>query len=196
MRKLTIGLDDAHGSNILGKGSPDGRHREWIWSKRWTGVLKHQLELVGFPVVLIAPEDPEPGLLNRRERMNKIAGPAFMFSLHNNAAGMGVQWMNAHGFSVWTTKGLTKSDKCADIIFNNLRKFLPEIPYRHDITDQDHDYESNFTVLTSKHPSVMLEYLFQDNQADLILIENDALCMKMIQALVESFIEIEKYLCP
>jgi N-acetylmuramoyl-L-alanine amidase len=56
---------------------------------RWTGVLKHQLELMGFPVVVIAPEDTEPGLLTRRERMNKVAGPAFMFSLHNNAAGMG-----------------------------------------------------------------------------------------------------------
>jgi len=196
MRKLTIGLDDAHGSDVLGKGSPDGRHREWIWSMRWTGVLKHQLELMGFPVVVIAPEDTEPGLLTRRERMNKVAGPAFMFSLHNNAAGMGDKWMNAHGFSVWTTKGLTKSDKCADIIFEKLRKHLPDIPYRHDTSDGDHDYEANFTVLTSRHPSVLLEYLFQDNQADLLLIENDALCMKMIQALVEAFVEIEKYLVP
>lgn len=196
MRKLTIILDDAHGSNVAGKGSPDGRHREWKWSQRWTGVIKHMSEDLGFRVVLSAPEDTEPGLLTRKERMNNIAGPALMFSLHNNAAGMGTQWMNAHGFSVWTTRGVTKSDKCADIIFNQLRKFLPDIPYRHDMTDNDHDYESNFTVLTSKHPSVLLEYLFQDNKEDLLLIENDELSLKMVQAIIQSFIEIDKYLCP
>lgn len=196
MRKLTIILDDAHGSDVAGKGSPDGRHREWKWSQRWTEVIKHIAEDLGFRVELSSPEENEPGLLTRRDRMNKIAGPAFVFSLHNNAAGMGVQWMNAHGFSVWTTKGVTKSDKCADIIFNQLRKYLPDIPYRHDTTDADHDYEANFTVLTSRHPSVLLEYLFQDNQQDLLLIENDELSMKMVQAVIQSFIEIEKYLCP
>lgn len=196
MRKLTIILDDAHGSNVAGKGSPDGSHREWIWSKRWTGVLNKLLTDVGYKVVLSSPEDTEPGLLTRVQRMNKVACPAFVFSLHNNAAGMGVQWMNAHGFSVWTTKGVTKSDKCADIIFCNLKQKLAGVPVRVDTTDGDNDYEANFTVLTSRHPSVLLEYLFQDDKEDLSLINDDALCLRMCHALVTAMDEIEKYLCP
>ncbi len=190
---LTIILDDAHGSDVAGKGSPDGRHREWKWSKFWTSELGKHLNDIGFNVVYSAPEDYEPGLFVRVNRMNKVPAPAFVFSLHNNAAGMG-EWKNAHGWSLWTTRGVTKSDSCAEMIFNNFMTFIPDLSCRYDMSDGDHDYEANFTVLMSKHPSVMLEYMFQDNQFDLQLLENAALCRTLLIILDVSFLQIEQYL--
>jgi N-acetylmuramoyl-L-alanine amidase len=34
MSKYTYILDPAHGKNVAGKRSPDGKHREYLWS-RW-----------------------------------------------------------------------------------------------------------------------------------------------------------------
>lgn len=126
--------------------------------------------------------------------MNKIDGPAFVLSLHNNAAGMGDKWMNARGWSLWTTKGRTLSDSCATIIFRNMTAVLYEIPFRQDLSDGDPDYESNFTVLMSKHPSVMIEFMFQDNMDDLELLENTALCNTLLEIIDISLIQIERYL--
>lgn len=191
---LVIILDDAHGDNIAGKGSPDGRHREWQWSKFWVSELGRHLNDIGFTVQYTSPEDNEPGLLTRVRRMNKIDGPAFVLSLHNNAAGMGDKWMNARGWSVWTTKGVTLSDSCATILFRTMTAVLYEIPFRQDLSDGDPDYESNFTVLMSKHPSVMIEFMFQDNMNDLELLENTALCNTLLEIIDISLIQIERYL--
>lgn len=191
---LTIILDDAHGYDVAGKGSPDGRHREWQWSKTYITLLGQHLTDIGFDVVYSAPEDNEPGLLERVRRMNLVHSPAVVFSLHNNAAGMG-EWKEAHGYSVWTTRGVTKSDQCATILFNNLRLFLPDLAFRQDLSDGDPDYEANFTVLMSKHPSFLLEFLFQDNEFDLQLIEDPYLVRTLLLIIDVSFLQIEQYIC-
>lgn len=190
---LTIILDRAHGNNTAGKASPDGRHKEWMWSDRWVKVLGAHLSDIGFTVVFSVPETTEPGLNERVRRMNKVASPAFVISLHNNAAGMG-EWKNAQGYSFWTTPGKTKSDSCATILFTNFRLFLPDLPFRQDLTDGDPDYEARFTVLYSKHPSVLIEYLFQDNKLDLELIENPHLSHTIIEIIDLSLLQIERYL--
>ncbi|MPM07433.1 hypothetical protein SDC9_53739 [bioreactor metagenome] len=193
--QLTIILDDAHGNNVPGKCSPDLSHREWQWSQFYMMKLQEHLQSIGYTVIYNAPEETEPGLLVRVRRMNQVSSPAFVLSLHNNAAGMG-DWMNAQGYSVWTTKGITRSDSCATILFNNLRLFIPDLKFRRDLTDGDPDYESNFTVLMSKHPSVLLEFMFQDNIEDLQLIENPQLCMTLLFIIDVSMLQIENYLVP
>ncbi|MPM00625.1 hypothetical protein SDC9_46852 [bioreactor metagenome] len=191
--ELTIILDAAHGSDVAGKASPDGTHREYAWSRFWINQLGKHLTDIGFTVVYTAPEETEPGLTERVRRMNAVSGPAIVFSLHNNAAGCG-EWKSARGWSLWTTKGVTRSDQCAEIIYINMLAFIPELPFRYDISDGDHDYEANFTVLMSKHPSVLLEYMFQDNKLDLELIENPALSLTILYILDVSFLQIERYL--
>jgi N-acetylmuramoyl-L-alanine amidase len=192
--EVTIILDRAHGSNVAGKGSPDGTHKEWDWSERWIKILGGSLVNTGFKVVCTTEDDKEPGLRERVRRMNRIKEPAFVFSLHNNAAGMGNEWKSAQGFSLWTTPGKTRSDSCATIIFNNFRTFLPGLPYLADYSDGDPDYEARFTVLYSKHPSVLLEYMFQDNKLDLELIKNPYLSHTIIYILNISMLQIENYL--
>lgn len=192
---LTIILDAAHGSDVAGKGSPDGRHREYKWSRLWIDKLGQHLTDIGYSVVYTAPENTEPGLNERVKRMNAVPGPAIVFSLHNNAAKCG-EWANARGMAIFTTVGITRSDSCAEIIYSNMTMFMPELYFRSDITDRDHDHEANFTVLMSKHPSVLLEYLFQDNKLDLQLIENPQLTLTILYILDVSFLQIERYLCP
>lgn len=184
MRRIII--DYAHGINVAGKGSPDGRHKEYRWSREILERVIEGLVKLNVPISISNPSDYETGLIKRLHIMNGIPGPAFVFSLHNNAAGMGDVWKNARGASIWTTFGRTKSDGYATFIFETLQNHLPEIYWRKDNTDGDVDFESNFTVLMSIHPSVLLEWLFQDDQKDLLLIENPEIKERLINALVEA----------
>lgn len=184
-------LDYPHGSNTPGKCSPDKSHYEWIWGREVLKQVKNNLEKAGVKVFLSNEKPIEIGLQNRVINMNSIASPAFVFSLHNNAAGMGTEWMNARGASIWTCKGATKSDRLATIIAEKLEKDIPEAgKWRKEYSDGDLDWESNFTVLMSKHPSVLLEWLFQDNKEDLALIKNEEIKNKLIQSLTEILTEI------
>ncbi len=190
MKKIyrTIIADVAHTKNIAGKRSPDGKHREYLWSRNIMAKVVEKLEDLGVPVIYSYDPDLVDENLNKRKiNMNNVIGPAFVFSLHNNAAGMGDKWYNARGASIWTTKGVTKSDNFATIIYNQLLKDFPDIQHwRKDTSDDDVDYEANFTVLMSIHPSVLLEWLFQDNKEDVKLLMDPAINDRLVDSLVKS----------
>ena len=50
MKKLIIILDPAHGSDVAGKRSPDGLHREYKWSREICADLKILFEALGYEV--------------------------------------------------------------------------------------------------------------------------------------------------
>lgn len=91
MRKLVIILDPAHGEEVPGKGSPDGTHKEYKWSREICEKLKTHLTCLGFRVEITNPTDKEIGLSRRKEFASKVnTNPGefkFLVSLHNNAAG-------------------------------------------------------------------------------------------------------------
>jgi N-acetylmuramoyl-L-alanine amidase len=100
---------------------------------------------------------------------------------HNNIQkGMYVsEHSNAHntkarGFSIWTSKGRTKSDFLADKfhqMYAEEFRDIPQIKVRSDKSDGDHDYEANFYVLRETDmPSVLFENLFFDNYEDAMLL--------------------------
>lgn len=188
MKNLTIILDAAHGINVPGKCSPDGTHREWQWSRERVKDLKARLELLGYTVHLTVPEDAEPGLPQRVARANAIQGKnKLLISLHNNAAGMGQEWMKATGYSIYTTKGKTKSDMCAEMMLKDLRDEFPELRGRFDTTDGDLDNEAKFTVLTgSSYMAVLIEWMFQDNKLDLSIIKSTEYNRRFCACLVRS----------
>lgn len=191
MKNITIILDRAHGEDTAGKRSPDGLHREWKWSSDRIAELKEQLESLDYIVYETVTEDTEPGLTQRVKRANAFEGDnKLLLSVHNNAAGMGVEWMNATGFAAYTCKGQTKSDDCAEIILNNLRIDFPELKLRKDTVDGDLDCESNFTVLMGNYMAVLLEWLFQDSKNDVDKIEDVAYNERLITSLVNSIEEI------
>lgn len=115
------------------------------------------------------------GLSEIVRETNKIcnkygAGNCVFVSIHSNAAGNG-KWMNAKGWSAYTTKGQNRSDKLADYLYkyaeiefvkNDNRKL------RKDMTDKDPDYEANFAVIKGANcPAVLTESFFYDDKDDL-----------------------------
>ena len=198
MRKLVVIIDPAHGIDVKGKQSPDGSHKEYQWSRKVCNLLSNSLKNNNFRVEYTNTLETEIGLSKRKEIANNIkSSPGeykFLVSLHNNAAGDGTQWLNAKGFEIYTSKGQTISDKFATIIFNNLKKDFPGINARADYIDGDPDKESNFTVLMGNYYAVLIEWLFQDNKEEVILLKDKTINSRLVDSLVNSLIEIDEQL--
>ncbi len=89
------------------------------------------------------------------------ASETIFISIHSNAFNG-----QAGGFEIFTTKGVTKSDKLAESIANEVEPFYKELELklRYDTTDADKDKEVDFYVLRKTNcPAVLLECLFFDN---------------------------------
>jgi len=85
-------LDVAHGKNVSGKRSPDGEHREYLWSRNQIKKLMHRfISISNLPFYFHAPfldYENEPGLIKRvieYNRITKAYDKTFMLSLHNDA---------------------------------------------------------------------------------------------------------------
>ena len=195
MAKFTIILDPAHGKETPGKRSPDEKLREYKWSRERVQELKQALELAGFEVFLTNNTDREIGLSRRAANANKISRKnKILLSLHSNAASNG-GWSNARGYSVYTTKGRTNSDKVAEQILKDFKNNFPELQGRFDKSDGDLDIEENFTVIyKTAFPSVLIEWLFQDNKEDVKLLQNPEYNKRFVDSLVESLKQLDKTL--
>ena len=198
MRNLVIILDPAHGSDVKGKQSPDGTHREYIWSRSICKELKPKLEKLGFRVEFTNTSDLEIGLSKRKNIADNIEASnkevKFLLSLHNNAAGDGSKFMLASGVEIWTSKGKTNSDIFADIIFQTLINNFDDVKPRRHSKDQT-SKEENFTVLTGRHYyACLLEWLFQDNEDDLIKLKSPVINGKLVDSLVESMLKIDEFI--
>lgn len=103
--------------------------------------------------------------------------------------------MNARGYSVYTTKGKTNSDKVAQVILENFMKDFPELKGRFDNSDGDLDQEENFTVIHKANcPAVLIEWLFQDNKDDVELLTNNEYNNRFVNSLVDSIETLNKIL--
>ena len=185
-------LDYAHGKDVPGKQSPDGKHHEYLWSRQVGKQLKQLLEVVGYVVYESCTSENECGLTHRANTCNLIEEDfKFFISLHNNAAA-NEGWQQARGFEVWTSVGQTKSDEYATEIFNSLKHEFPEFKARQDVSDGDPDKESNFTVLEkTKCPAVLIEWLFQDNQLDVAILADPVSNMAFCHAVKLALDKIE-----
>lgn len=94
------------------------------------------------------------------------ANDSIFVSIHSNAS----ESHNARGFSIFTTKGHTKSDELATAIGREVKTYYDDLnlKLRFDFySDNDLDKEADFYVLRkTKCPAVLLECLFFDNYED------------------------------
>lgn len=183
--RVYVMIDNGHGNNTKGKGSPYGLNKvppelyikEWSYTREIAHKLKEALEADGFTnVYLITPEDEDVRLSERVKRINKLVAEAktkgckaLSISIHLNAAGMGNKWTNATGWSAWTTKGVTISDRLATCLYDAAidicKKHNQKVRFDH--SDGDPDFEENFTMC--KGPAcaaVLTENFFQDGISD------------------------------
>ena len=126
----------------------------------------------GYDAELLVSEDDDISLEERVRRVNTacfLLGKAnvILVSIHVNAAGNGSKWMNATGWSVYTCKGRTASDKLAECLCESAIKNFPGRRIRTDMSDGNVDWEENFYILRkSLCPAVLTENFFMDNHSD------------------------------
>lgn len=109
---MKILIDNGHGENTPGKRSPDGTFREYAYTREIADEVVRELAKRGYVAERIVKENLDVPLAERARRVNEVcarygANNVLLVSIHCNAAGNG-EWMNARGWSAYTTKGKTK----------------------------------------------------------------------------------------
>lgn len=176
---IVILLDNGHAQTTAGKYSPkfeDGtRFYEYKFNRDIVRRIADGLDKLNIKYHILVPEIiNDIPLTTRAARANSYASTygkdkCFLISIHANAFGNGEKWNNARGWSVYTTKGKTKSDEYATIVFNEAERLLPQygMTLRKDMGDGDPDYEENFTILyKTTMPAILTENLFFTNLTD------------------------------
>lgn len=196
-RNIIVILDPAHGADVKGKCSPDGRHHEFAWSRERVKSLRSILTDLGYEVYVTTESENEPGLSKRKNFATQIrkGEKKLLLSLHNNAAGNGNKWMDARGVEVYTTPGVTDSDICADYILGQFGKDFPEIKMRYNRNAKlEKDKEAMFTVLMgADYMGVLIEWLFQDNKNDVELLMNPEMNRRFESSIVDAIENINDY---
>jgi N-acetylmuramoyl-L-alanine amidase len=167
MNKLII-LDNGHGEKTPGKRSPvwpgGSQLFEYEFNRDIVERIALQLREEDIDYHILVPELDDISLPERcrraNERAKKHAGETVLISIHANAGG-------GTGWECYTSKGNTKADAYATILFNEAKLFFPDRKMRADCSDGDPDKESQFYIL--KHtvcPAVLTENFFMDNPED------------------------------
>lgn len=187
---LTI-YDRAHGINILGKGAPDGSHREWEWSDNFINKeLKPETDKLGFNSIVfpttshVSTYKDSKGidkelLSNRRNYYNSLPYKyKLVLSFHNDASSN--QWDTQTGWSMWTTKGDDISDLIAEkYLYPNIFKYHQDLRHRRYFAKQL-DNEANFTAITGNYAGILLEWRMQNNKQDIELLKDNTMLVKSI----------------
>ena len=176
---IKILIDNGHGVNTPGKRSPDGRFREYAWAREIARAIVADCKDLGYDAELLVPEEYDVCLSARCYRANcwcERLGKSnvLLVSIHVNAAGKGDRWYNATGWSAYTSKGQTRSDKLADCLYKQAGLWLPGHRLRMDYSDGDPDIESDFAILKKTAcPAVLTENGFQDSEESLLFLESN-----------------------
>ena len=195
-KDFMIIIGTAHTGATAGKRSPDGRFREAVYSRETAEDVEAILLGYGYNVV-VDFRQLEPNVqmkaktqkeLQSKElawRVNFVnqmckkfgASKCIYVSIHVDASGSGRDWMQARGWTVYTSKGQTKADDLATCLFDAAQKYIPK-DHKHalraDWSDGDPDKEYGYYVLTkTKCPAVLTENLFQDNKDDVDFLLSD-----------------------
>ena len=157
MNQLTFLLDPGHGGIVDGKytTAPNfDKNNKSTWKKSWyhpeedltlyegvfnrqvINLVKHIMTARGMVYQDVttgtdASSEFDVSLPDRVLNANnfyKNDKNCVYFSMHGNASGSG----KAHGIEIFTSKGQTKSDHLATIVFNNIVEFFPNEKYRMD----------------------------------------------------------------
>ena len=213
---MLILIDNGHGHNTPGKRSPDGKFLEYAYNREIATRIVADLTDRGYNAQLLVPEPEDIPLSERVRRINAAclshqsspaphqSSPArpgisptghpnvILISIHVNAAGNGTEWMNATGWSCYTSKGQTQSDKLADCLYQAAIKNFPGKRIRTDYSDNDPDWEENFYLLRKTLcVAVLSENFFMDSHSDLEYLQSRA----GKQAIIDTHVEgIAKFL--
>ena len=192
---MKIFIDNGHGLMTAGKRSPDGQFREAFYNREIAKRVVAYLVDRGYDAELLVPEDDDVSLEERVRRVNSVCfllgkSNVMLVSIHVNAAGDSSKWMNATGWSCYTCKGQTQSDKLADCLYQAAIKNFPGKRIRTDYSDNDPDWEENFYLLRKTLcVAVLSENFFMDSHSDLEYLQSRAGKQAIVDTHVEGIIE-------
>lgn len=176
---MKILVDNGHGEETAGKRSPDGRFREYAYTRRIAAAVVEGLKERGHDAELLVPETYDVSLQERTRRVNSECqrlgkSNVVLVSIHVNAAGCG-EWKTARGWSCYTSIGQTKSDAIAEYLYAAAERNFVGHKIRTEKADGDKDIEQGFYLLKKTLcPAVLVENFFMDNRDDLAFLESDA----------------------
>jgi N-acetylmuramoyl-L-alanine amidase len=91
----------------------------------------------------------------------------------------------AHGYEVWTSRGVTDADAIAERLFESIGASFPRLTGRADHTDGDSDKEAGFAVLVgTAMPAVLIETAFISNLMEERWLNDVGWKMRMAGAIV------------
>lgn len=194
-------IDRGHGINTEGKGSPyalSGTHpmyylKEWQYCDEIAARTVEELKRKGYPAMRLVTEKYDVPLSERCARANRQYlrdKNTFLVSIHVDAYGDGKRWTEPKGWSVWTTPGVTESDKLADYLVQEAAKTFSDRKIRYySFQPLGRDFEANFKILTgTRCPAVLTENFFQTNVDDVKFLLSDEGKKKVIKCHVNGII--------
>ena len=127
---MKILIDNGHGRETPGKRSPDGRLREYAYTREIADRVVTGLRNEGIDAIRVVPEENDVALSERVRRVNAFGKEAILISIHCNAMGSGAEWMPANGWSVFIGNNASMNSKrlvwrCwSRISFRTIRRML------------------------------------------------------------------------
>lgn len=166
---MKVLIDNGHGENTPGKRSPDGRLREWSYTREIADRIVYELRKKGIDAERIVKEDTDVPLSERCRRANAIyketGKKAILVSIHCNAAGSGASWMGARGWSVFVSNNASANSKK---LATCLAEFAlwEDIPVRKPSPNRIYWQQNLAICRDTLCPAVLTENFFQDNKED------------------------------
>lgn len=174
---MKVLIDNGHGAETPGKCSPDGRLREYIYTREIAIRVASKLQQTGIDAVRIVPEEMDVPLAERVARANRAyaeAGKqAILVSIHCNAMGSGTEWMPARGWSVFV--GGNASQKSKQLARTMAQAALTKKVKVRQSSPQALYWTADLYICCKTNcPTVLVENFFQDNREDVDFLLSEA----------------------
>ena len=202
-KKKNVWLFDAgHGGIVDGQYMTSGK-RSPVWkdgTQYFEGVGNRQIvqklikkcdehNIYNFDVVASEYDIALSERVKIANQYYKTLGNCIYVSIHSN----GFSKESANGYSIYTSKGETKSDRIAEVFIDNMVKHFPTHKLRKDTRDGDKDKEAQFYVLRkTRCPAILIENFFMTNYRECKLLMNEEFQNKIVDCHFKSILEIEE----
>lgn len=189
---MVVILGTAHLETTPGKRSPDGRLREYQFSREVAQMIKKELESKGITTFIdyesstpneqmkatTASKEQSRELTWRVNYVNNLCKKygtknCIYVSIHVNAAGAGTQWMNAKGFVVCISPNASSNSKrLARDIYNRAEQ--EGLKGNRWVPAEKYWVQNLYVCKNTNCPAVLTENLYQDNKEDVeFLLSNE-----------------------
>ena len=174
---MKVLIDNGHGKETAGKRSPDGRLREYAWTREVADMVVSGLREKGIDAERIVPEDSDVSLSARVKRVNAICKKmkytgVLLVSIHVNAAASDGKWHDARGWQVCVSLNASQKSK---VLANALYAAAGKVGFKmRPYASTVNYWKQNLAVCRDTLcPAVLTENLFQDNKQDVDYLLSD-----------------------